>query len=68
MNMNAIKVTNLSKSFKIYKKQAGLRGSLKSLFHREYEQIRAVKNISFEINQGELVGFIGPNGAGKTTL
>ena len=42
-------------------------GSIKSLFKRKYEDVKAVDNISFEIDEGELVGFIGPNGAGKTT-
>ncbi len=42
-------------------------GSVKSLFHREYETVKAVDDVSFKISQGELVGFIGPNGAGKTT-
>ncbi len=62
-----ISVKNLSKHFKQYKKDPGLLGSIKSLFHREYFTIKAVDNISFEINEGEFIGFIGPNGAGKTT-
>ena len=49
------------------KSRPGLVGSIKSLFHREYEIVKAVDDISFEIKEGELVGFIGPNGAGKTT-
>src|SRR4030042_4030737 len=63
----AIEVKNLSKSYEYYKKQPGLWASLKSLFHREKLFAEAVKNISFEISEGELVGFLGPNGAGKTT-
>lgn len=63
----AINVNNLSKTFKVNKKQAGIKASLKSLFKPEYTQIEAVKNVNFKIEQGELVGFIGPNGAGKTT-
>jgi ABC-2 type transport system ATP-binding protein len=62
-----IEVRNLSKHFQIHKKQPGLTGSLKALFHREYTTVKAVNDISFKITQGELVGFIGPNGAGKTT-
>lgn len=62
-----IAVDNLSKIFKVHKRQPGLKGSFKSLFKREYKYIKAVEDISFEITQGELVGFIGPNGAGKTT-
>ncbi len=65
--MSIINVKNLSKNYKVYKKEPGLRGSLKSLFSRKYETVRAVNDISFEIEEGELVGFIGPNGAGKTT-
>ncbi len=65
--MSVISVSNLSKHYEIHKKEPGIAGSLKSLFARKYETIKAVENISFEINEGELVGFIGPNGAGKTT-
>jgi ABC-2 type transport system ATP-binding protein len=64
---NAITIKNLSKTFKVEQKEEGLKGSLKALFHREYKNINAVESISFNIEQGELVGFIGPNGAGKTT-
>ncbi|MBU0579515.1 ATP-binding cassette domain-containing protein [Patescibacteria group bacterium] len=62
-----IKVQNLKRHFKVYKKQPGLMGSIKSLFKRKYETVKAVDDISFEIKQGEIVGFIGQNGAGKTT-
>ena len=62
-----IKVTELSKYFTTYKKDPGLAGSIKALFKRKTKIIKAVEKISFEIKQGELVGFIGPNGAGKTT-
>jgi len=62
-----IVVNCLSKSFTTYKKQPGFAGSLKSLFWRDLKTIEAVKNVSFSIGEGELVGFIGPNGAGKTT-
>lgn len=67
MDTPTITVSNLSKNFKTHKKEPGLKGSVKALFKREYKTIEAVKNISFNISQGELVGFIGPNGAGKTT-
>jgi ABC-2 type transport system ATP-binding protein len=65
--MSVIKVKNLKKFYQVHKKEPGLAGSLKSLFHRKYESVKAVDNISFSIKRGELVGFIGPNGAGKTT-
>jgi ABC-2 type transport system ATP-binding protein len=62
-----ISVSHLSKHYRTFQKEAGLLGSLTSLFARKYQTVRAVNNISFEIGEGELVGFIGPNGAGKTT-
>lgn len=65
--MPVISVKNLKKYYKVYKKEPGLWGSVKSLWHREYEEVKAVDDVSFEIEQGEIVGFIGQNGAGKTT-
>lgn len=62
-----IEVKNLKKYYRQHKKEPGLKGSVKSLFKREYFDIKAVDDISFKINEGEMVGFIGPNGAGKTT-
>lgn len=62
-----IKVQSLTKSFKQYKKEPGLRGTIKSIFKREFFEKTAVDNVNFEIETGEFVGFIGPNGAGKTT-
>src|SRR6059036_1343874 len=65
--MPVIEVQGLTKSFRTYKKKPGLTGALKGLFHREYEQIAAAKEVTFSVAEGELVGFLGPNGAGKTT-
>ena len=65
--MSVIEVQGLTKSFRTYKKNPGLSGAIKGLFHREYEMTIAVKDVSFSIEEGELVGFLGPNGAGKTT-
>ncbi len=64
---NVISVFKLNKVFKQYKKEPGLAGAIKGLFKRDYYDINAVREISFDIEPGEFVGFIGPNGAGKTT-
>lgn len=62
-----IKASNLCKFFKIRKRKSGFFGAVGSLFYGESEEIRAVDNVSFEISEGELVGYIGQNGAGKST-
>jgi len=62
-----IDVNGLTKAFRTYKKQPGFVGALRGLLHRKYELTVAVKEVSFAVAEGELVGFLGPNGAGKTT-
>ena len=65
--MKGIIVKDLNKTFKVYERDAGLKNALKSFFKRKYKEVHAVNNVSFEINEGEIVGYIGPNGAGKST-
>jgi len=65
--MPAIEVNGLTKAFRTYKKQPGFSGAVRGLFRRQYEQTVAVKDVTFSVESGELVGFLGPNGAGKTT-
>jgi ABC-2 type transport system ATP-binding protein len=65
--MSAIEVRNLAKTYRVYRKQEGLRASIAGLFKREYKTVNAVRSVSFTIEKGEMVAFLGPNGAGKTT-
>jgi len=65
--VGVVEVSGLEKVFRVPEREAGLRASTRSLFHRQWRQVRAVDGISFEIGAGEVVGFLGPNGAGKTT-
>ena len=65
--MSIIKVENLNKEFRQRKGREGLGGAIKDLFRREYNIIKAVNNVSFKLEKGEIVGYIGPNGAGKST-
>jgi ABC-2 type transport system ATP-binding protein len=67
MTEPVIRVEGLTKTYRSYKKLPGFRGAVRGLFKREYENIDAAKNVSFQVGRGELVGFLGPNGAGKTT-
>ena len=62
-----IEIQNVSKEFKVLNRREGLKGSIQDLFSRNYKIVRAVDNISMNINQGEIVGYLGPNGAGKST-
>ncbi|MDJ0680937.1 MAG: ATP-binding cassette domain-containing protein [Xenococcaceae cyanobacterium MO_167.B52] len=65
--MSIIAVENLSKTYPVAVKQPGLKGTLNHFFHRTYRQIKAVQDVTFYIEPGEVVGFLGANGAGKTT-
>ena len=62
-----ITMEHVCKSYKIAKRNAGFKEACKSLFRRETEEIRALSDVSFQINDGEMVGYIGPNGAGKSS-
>lgn len=62
-----ISMKNISKTYRVAKRNAGFKAACKSLFSREYETIHALNDVSFTINDGEMVGYIGPNGAGKSS-
>lgn len=65
--MPQIEVQNLAKTFRVPEREGGFVASVRSIFKRRYKEVRAVDDISFSIEEGEIVGFLGPNGAGKTT-
>jgi ABC-2 type transport system ATP-binding protein len=67
VNHPLIHVQKLSKTYEVPERDAGLKAALKSLFKRRIKQVKAVDQITFDIREGEIVGFLGPNGAGKTT-
>ena len=66
--MRVIQAKNLTKVYTRYEKEPGLRGSVKSLFHRIPIEKRALQDFDLTVEEGEFLGLIGPNGAGKTTL
>ncbi len=62
-----IQVENLSKIYKVSRREAGMKSAWKNLFSRQYEEVKAIQNLSFSVKKGEMVGYIGPNGAGKSS-
>ncbi len=68
MRKNIIEVKDITKSFTISAKSPGIKGTLRHFFNRKTIEKKVVKNINFEIREGEIVGFLGSNGAGKTTI
>ncbi len=65
--MSFINVKHIKKTFKVAKKQSGIKATLKNFIKRDYKYIEAIKDISFDIEEGSIVGYIGQNGAGKST-
>jgi len=63
-----IETYELTKAFRTYRKEEGLMGAVRGLFHRTYTETMAADRVSFSVGEGEFVGFLGPNGAGKTTV
>ncbi|MGI6344197.1 MAG: ABC transporter ATP-binding protein [Bacillota bacterium] len=65
--MSQIVLNSISKTFRVAERPSGVMGALRGAFVRQHREIRALDEISFSIDSGELVGYIGPNGAGKST-
>ena len=65
--LKMIQVEHLTKTFRVAKRKAGFRSAFRALWSRQYEEIRALDDISFTIRDGEMVGYMGPNGAGKSS-
>ena len=65
--MNVIEVENLSKTFRVKRKEKGMKGSIQAIFKPQTQEVKAVKGVSFAVEEGEVLAFIGPNGAGKST-
>ena len=66
--MEIVTVKDLSKEYVTYKRGSSMRETISSIFHRDEVVVQAVKNISFAINKGDIVGLLGKNGAGKSTI
>lgn len=67
MGINMIEFKNISKTYKVAVREGGMKNAMKSLFTRNYKTVHALNDVSFQIAEGEMVGYIGPNGAGKST-
>jgi ABC-2 type transport system ATP-binding protein len=65
--MNVIELKNINKEFKLLNRHEGLKGSIRDLFSRDYKVFKAVNNVTYDIENGEMIGYLGPNGAGKST-
>lgn len=62
-----IELSGITKTFRVAKRSSGMKEAVKALFKREYTTVNALNDVSFRINDGEMVGYIGPNGAGKSS-